>query len=159
LVFDVLGPRPAHRSGPPGPTWQMRLQWMLAHGDTGSARAALDSALRAGGGRLSTGESTPDVVYLGARLSLAVGDTNLAERTLDAPLDSLTALHTWTLRYLPLAGCLVRMMALRATLAAARGEAQTAQRWARAVVTLWSGADAALQPTVVRMKQIAAAAP
>ena len=158
LVFDVLGPRPAHRSGPPGPTWQMRLQWMLAHGDTGSARAALDSALRAGGGRLSTGESTPDVVYLGARLSLAVGDTNLAERTLDAPLDSLTVLHTWTLRYLPLAGCLVRMMALRATLAAARGEAQTAQRWARAVVTLWSGADPALQPTVVRMKQIAAAA-
>ena len=155
LAFEVLGPRPAHRDGPPGPRSAMRLQWALGRGDTGVVRAALDSLGRERRGRLSTGESTADGVYLDARLLLAVGDTNLAGQTLDAPLDSLMVLHTLTLRYLPLAGCLVRMMALRANLAAVRGDAPTAQRWARAVVTLWSGADPALQPLVRRMRQIA----
>jgi len=157
LVFDALGLRPAHRTGPPGPRQAMALQWRLAHGDTASVRALLDSLSRAGGGRLASGESTPDGVYIDARLLLAVGDTATAVRTLDAPLDSLVALHTATLQYLPLAGCVVRMMALRANLAAARGARPAAQRWARAVVTLWSGAEPALQPTVTQMRRISEA--
>jgi hypothetical protein len=135
----------------------MALQWRLAHGDTASVQALLDSLSRAGGGRLASGESTPDGVYIDARLLLAVGDTATAVRTLDAPLDSLVALHTATLQYLPLAGCVVRMMALRANLAAARGARPAAQRWARAVVTLWSGAEPALQPTVTQMRRISEA--
>jgi tetratricopeptide (TPR) repeat protein len=155
LVFDVLGLRPVHRTDPPGPHYAMLLQWRLAQGDTTHVRASLDSLSRAGGGSLATGESTPDGVYVDARLLLAVGDTTTAGRTLDAPLDSLAGLHTLTLQYLPLAGSLVRMMALRAELAAARGETRTAQRWARAVVTLWSGAEPALEPLVTRMRRIA----
>src|SRR5207247_10670536 len=61
-------------------------------------------------------------------LLLAVGDSATAARTLDAPLDSLVALHTAALEYIPLAGCLVRMMALRADLAAARGDSEVARR-------------------------------
>jgi tetratricopeptide (TPR) repeat protein len=154
LVFDALGLRPAHRTAPPGPRQAMVLQWRLAHGDTASVRALLDSLSRAGGGRLASGESTPDGVYIDARLLLAVGDTATAVRTLDAPLDSLVAVHTATLEYLPLAGCLVRMMALRAELAAARGDAPTARRWASAVAALWGAAEPALQPTVLRMSKI-----
>jgi tetratricopeptide (TPR) repeat protein len=154
LVFDMLGLRPAHRTDPPGPHPAMLLQWSLAQGDTAGVRATLDSLSRAGGGRLATGESTPDGAYIDARLLLAVGDTATAERTLDAPLDSLMTLHTMALRYLPLAGCVVRMMALRANLAMARGAQPAAQRWARAVVTLWSGAEPALQPTVAQMSTI-----
>jgi tetratricopeptide (TPR) repeat protein len=154
LAFDALGLRPAHREGPPGPHWAMLLQWRLAHGDTAGVRATLDSLSRIRGGRLATGESTPDGVYLEARLLLAVGDSATAARMLDAPLDSLTALHSATLRFLPLAGCLVRMMALRADLAAAQGDVRTARSWASAVVTLWSGAEPALQPVVTRMKRI-----
>jgi hypothetical protein len=75
-------------------------------------------------------------------------------RTLDAPLDSLVAVHTATLEYMPLAGCLVRMMALRADLAAARGDAPTARRWASAVITLWGGAESSLQTTPIRMSKI-----
>ena len=75
-------------------------------------------------------------------------------RTLDAPLDSLVALHTATLEYLPLAGCLVRMMALRADLAAASGSGPTARRWASAVVALWGGAESSLQMTPIRMSKI-----
>ena len=159
MVFDVLGLRPAHRTGPPGPHRGMLLQWMLARGDTALVRATLDSLTRAGGGALATGESTPDGVYIDALLLIAVGDTAAAARTLDAPLDSLAALHTATLHYLPLAGCLVRMMALRADLAAARGDDRTTRRWASVVVVLWGAADPALQPTVVRMSKILRATP
>ena len=158
LAFDALGLRPAHRVQPPGPHEAMRLQWSLAHGDTTLVRRALDSLARGGSGRLATGESIPDGVYVDARLLLAVGDTATAVRTLDAPLDSLVALHTATLRFLPIAGALVRMMALRANLAVARGEEQTARRWARAVVTLWSGAEPALRPTITAMNGILAPA-
>ena len=157
LVFPLMGLRPAHRTGPPGPTWHMTMQWSLAHGDTSRVRAALDSVAQAEGGRLATGESEPEGTFIDGHLLLAVGDTDTAVRTLDAPLDSLVALHTWTLKYLPLAGCLVRMMALRADLAASRGESPAARRWASAVVTLWSGAEPSLQPTVTRMRAILAA--
>ncbi len=154
LVFDALGLRPAHRTRPPGPRLEMVLQWRLAHGDTASVRTSLDSLERAHGGRLSSGESTPDGVYMNTRLLVALGDTATAERTLSAPLDSLVALHTATLQYLPLAGCLVRNMALRAELAAVRGDMSTARRWAGAVATLWAGAEPALRPTVDRMTRI-----
>ena len=131
------------------------MQWALARGDTTSARAVTKTELQQRGGLLSRDDSPPDGVYLDARLLLAVGDTAAAERTLDAPLNNLAKLHSYLLRYLPLAGGLVRMMALRADLAGTRGDGLTARRWASAVVTLWSGAEPALQPVVRRMKQIA----
>ncbi len=155
LVFDALGLRPAHRAEPPGPDREMLLQLSLAHGDTTLVRASLDSLSRAGGGSLATGESTPEMAYIHAHLLLAVGDSATAIRTLDAPLDSLAALHTATLKFFPLAGCLVRMMVLRAELAAAQGDVRTARSWASSVVTLWSGAEPALQPVVTRMKRTA----
>ena len=154
LVFDALGLRPAHRTRPPGPRLEMVLQSRLAHGDTASVRASLDSLERAHGGRLSSGESTPDGVYMNTRLLLALGDTATAERTLSVPLDSLVALHTATLQYVPLAGCLVRNMALRAELAAVRGDWSTARRWASAVVALWGGAESSLQDTPIRVSKI-----
>jgi len=155
LVFDVMGPRPAHRSTPPGPSRSMAMQWALARGDTTSARAVTATELQQRGGLLSREDSPPDGVYLDARLLLAIGDTAAAERTLDAPLNNLAKLHSYLLRYLPLAGGLVRMMALRADLAGTHGDGLTARRWASAVVTLWSGSEPALQPVVRRMKQIA----
>ena len=155
LVFDAMGSRPAHRSTPPGPSWEMAMQWALAQRDTASARATIVAEVRRRGGLLAREDTPPDGVYLDARLLLAVGDTGAAEQTLDAPLNNLSRLHSYLLRYLPLAGALVRMMALRADVAAARGDGRTARRWASAVVTLWSGAELALRPLVTRMKQLA----
>ena len=91
---------------------------------------------------------------MNTRLLLALGDTATAERTLSVPLDSLVALHTATLQYVPLAGCLVRNMALRAELAAVRGDWSTARRWASAVVALWGGAESSLQDTPIRVSKI-----
>ena len=155
LVFYTMGVRPAHRSTPPGPSQSMAMQWALAHGDSASVCAAIAAELAKRGGLLSRDDTPPEGVYLDARLLLALGDTTAAERTLDAPLNNLPRLHSYLLRYLPLAGSLVRAMVLRADLAAARGDRATAGRWATAVVTLWSGAEPALQPIVARMKQIA----
>ena len=50
---------------------------------------------------------------------------------------------------------LVRAMALRAKLAEDVGDTATARAWARAVVTLWSGADSYLQTTVREMARLA----
>ncbi len=155
LVFDAMGLRAAHRLTPPGPPLPMARQWALAHRDTMSVRAALATELAQHRGVLAREDSPPDGVYLAARLLLAVGDTAAAERTLDAPLNELSSLHGALLRYTPLAGALVRMMALRAQVAERRQDRQTAQRWAAAVVALWSGAEPALQDVVTEMRQIA----
>jgi hypothetical protein len=154
LVFQDMGARPAHRLTPPGPPWDLALQSALSRSDTAWVRTKLDAALRENGGVPADPESPPDGVYLEAQLRLAIGDTNTAERALDAPLNNLAALHTMLFRYLPLAGALVRMMALRAELATMRGQPTIARRWAGSVVALWSGAEPALQPTVTRMKRI-----
>jgi hypothetical protein len=45
-------------------------------------------------------------------------------------------------------------MALRAELAARAEDSTTAERWARNVVQLWSGADPELQPVVHRMQSL-----
>ncbi len=155
LVFDRMGLRLAHRTTPPGPPRAMARQWALAHGDTTAVRAALAAELERHHGVLAQEDSPPDGVYLDARLLLAVGDTTAAERTLDAPLNDLSSLHGALFRYLPLAGALVRMMALRAEVADQRRDPRTARRWAAAVVALWSGAEPALRSVVTRMQEIA----
>ena len=143
LVFDVMGLRSAHRTTPPGPDATMAMQWALAHGDTAFVRANLDTL---GGSH--------EYAYVTARLALAVGDTATADHKVDATLGNLMGLYSALLDYVPLAGSLVRMMALRAETAAASGDASTGRRWASAVVAVWSGAEPALQPVVMRMRTI-----
>lgn len=158
LVFDVLGLRPAHRLTSPGPPWAMAMQWGLAHDDTAPVRAGLDTLLSESGAAPSAADISSDAVYVRTRLLLALGDTSAAVRYLDGTLDNLPEVYSALLDYMPLAGCLVRMMALRAELAAALGDRSTARRWASAVVALWGGAEAALQPTEHRMLRIIQAA-
>lgn len=155
LVFHEMGLRPAHRSTPPGPDGTMTMQWALAHHDTTSVHAMLSESREANDGLPAAKDSPPDGVYTDALLYFATGDTALAVQTLDIPLNNLSSVHSAFLDYLPLAGAFVRMMALRADLAAARGEPDVARRWAKAVVALWSGAEPALQPLVIRMNQVA----
>jgi len=148
LVFEVMGQRSAHRTTSPGPDGTMTLQWALAHGDTAFVRAHLDTAA-----------TSPEYAYVAARMALSIGDTVAAQHYLDRTLGNLPTLYSALLDYMPLAGTLVRMMAFRADLAAARGQVAIAQRWGSAVAALWSGADPALQPTATRMRRLAATAP
>jgi hypothetical protein len=84
-----------------------------------------------------------------------LGDTAAATHLLDLSLNALPTLGTYLLDQLPQTATLVRGMALRAELAAKAGDSATAKRWARDVMTLWSGADPELQPVVSRMQAIA----
>ena len=147
LVFEDMGLRPAHRNTPPGPDETMAAQWALAHGDTSFVRANID-----------TMASSHEYAYLKARSFVALGDTAGAERYLDGTLENLPGVYSALLDYVPLAGGLIRMMALRAELAAAQGDIRMAARWAGAVAALWAGAEPALQPVVVRMQRILQAA-
>jgi len=155
LVFDMMGPRPTHRP-PPSFDREMVAQWGLAHGDTSLVRANLDTLLASTGPAPTADELSSDAVYERAWLMLAIGDSTGAARYLDGTLDDLPDVFSALLDYVPLAGTLVRMMALRAELASARGEAATARRLAQAVTTLWSGAEQPLQPVVRRMRFILA---
>ena len=155
LVFDVMGPRPRHRQLPLVDR-EMVMQWALARGDTSQVRAHLDTLLATTGPAPSADELSSDAVYERAWLMLAIGDTIGAVHYLDGTLEDLPDLFSALLDYLPLTGTLVRMMALRADLAAVRGETATAHHLARAVTTLWSGAERPLQPVVTRMQRILA---
>jgi hypothetical protein len=154
LVFPEMGLRPAHRSTPPGPDGTMVMQWALAHHDTAAVRALLQEEREANDGLPAAEDSPPDGVYTGALLYLAIGDTTRAAQTLDIPLNNLSRVHSSLFDYLPLVGAFVRMMAVRAELAAAQGDPEIARRWAGRVVALWSAAEPAFQPTVTRMRNI-----
>jgi len=56
----------------------------------------------------------------------------------------------------PQAAAVTRAMALRADLAAHRGDRPLAIRWAAGVVALWGSAEPSLRPTVERMRRLAA---
>jgi hypothetical protein len=117
--------------------------------------AILDSAaaLRAG---FRPGDLALDFTVQEAWLRAAAGDTATAVRQLDVVLDALPTLSS---RNAVLEGAQSAAvgwaMLLRADLAAARGETETAKRWAARVVDLWASADGALKPAVGRMKAIA----
>jgi len=102
------------------------------------------------------GDIALEHTYQVAWLRSAMGDTAGAERLLDRALGALPSLSAVSLRDATSAAAAVRAMALRAELANARGETEDRRKWARAVADLWATADSPLQPTVTRMRTLAA---
>ncbi|HUR91856.1 MAG TPA: protein kinase [Gemmatimonadaceae bacterium] len=133
-----------------------RAQRSFGRGDTVHARAILDTAL-AGRSHLRPGEISPTVVAREAFLRLAMGDTAAAIVLLDGTLDGLKMLPASTMQHPLESATLVRMMVARTDLAATRGDAATAGKWAKAVASLWAGAEGPLKPTVNRMRALAGA--
>ncbi|HEU4699460.1 MAG TPA: serine/threonine-protein kinase [Gemmatimonadales bacterium] len=159
FAFPVLGRTTLHRSD--SPNFLLQLQTAAFRQDTALVRrrlAELDT-LRAS---VRAGSLPAHGTHQEALLALQIGDTATAERRLDRLLGALSTLNEEILgaeavASVPEAAGLVRCMALRARLATLRGDTPTARRWARAVVTLWRGADVGLQPIVGRMRLLAAA--
>jgi tetratricopeptide (TPR) repeat protein len=137
--FPAGGVTPDAR--PAGPDFESVVEWQLARGDTGAARARLVQARRDVAAAFGPASLLPAHVYLQAWLSVAVRDTADAEWLLDLSLNNLAAAPTMLIGEVPQAAALVRAMALRARLASRRGAAAAARRWAARVVTLWSGSD------------------
>jgi hypothetical protein len=152
LAFPQLGAREAH-SRQAGGNYLLRLQRLLAR-DPAAVRIEL-AEIDSSRGDLRAGDVASEIVYQEAWLLVAVGDTAAAVQRLDRSLTAIPALGTALLDQVPQAAGLVRVMALRAELAAASGDAGTAARWARAVIALWRDADPELGAVVARMTAIA----
>jgi hypothetical protein len=86
------------------------------------------------------------------------GDTADAEHLLDLSLNALPTLGTGLLTEVPQAAAITRAMALRADLAARRGDRPTAKRWADGAAALWASAEPSLRPNLERMRRIAGGA-
>jgi hypothetical protein len=100
------------------------------------------------------GDVSIEYVFSEAFLLAFTGDTAGALAWLEPSLDGLSvAPPSMVARLAPAAG-LVRAMALAAQLYEARGDRASARKWAGAVVTLWRGGDAELQPAVTAMRAI-----
>jgi tetratricopeptide (TPR) repeat protein len=97
-----------------------------------------------------------DALLTEASALMWIGDEDAAIRQLDQTLGALRLTASRDLIQIYRAGALVRAMVLRADLAHRRGDAENARRWARAVDELWTDGDAFLQPTVKRMRTLAA---
>ena len=153
LAFPERGPRPVHRPKAGG-NYLLAMQWLLTQGDTAALRRSfseLDSLRRT----TRPGDVAFDATYHEAILLLQLRDTTGAVRRLDLSLNALPTLGTYLLDQLPQTATLVRGMALRAELAARRGETDTAREWSRKVLVLWSDADPELEPTLRKMRAIA----
>jgi hypothetical protein len=119
----------------------------------GRAIAVFESAQRArqsGGGGFDATESA----LTEAHIYLLRGDTTSAAAALSRSLNGLAVMPNVFLHTEVLAGTLTRVMALRAELARAQGDAALAQRWGAAVAALWANADASLQPTVRKVSSL-----
>jgi hypothetical protein len=129
------------------------LQAHWAAGDSGSVRGGLDS-LSVVRQQYVPASRTLDALYPEAELLVALGDLQGACDWLDPTLRTLPQVAPHNLTSPIRAASLMRAAALRARLAERLGDHAGAQRWASAVVTLWSDADPFLQPIVTEMRRV-----
>jgi serine/threonine protein kinase/tetratricopeptide (TPR) repeat protein len=135
----------------------LKMQQALARSDSSELKSLL-VAITNDGKTQRPGDIALDFTYQFAWLIAASGDTVGAARQLDRALGSLPSLSALSVREAASAAAAGRAMALRADIAAARGEVDERRKWARALVDLWATADAPLQPVVARMRSLATTA-
>jgi tRNA A-37 threonylcarbamoyl transferase component Bud32 len=155
LAFPALGTEPVDTAGVRD-DYLVALRQRLVHGDTAAIREQF-ARLAAARQMLRPGDVSVDAAFAEAQILLGIGDTTAAIATLDASLGAVPGMDDRVLRVVPMTAALVRSMALRAELAARRGDRATARRWAAPVVELWGGADAALAPLVAHLRSMAGA--
>jgi serine/threonine protein kinase/tetratricopeptide (TPR) repeat protein len=131
-----------------------RIQQAYATKDTRRLRTLLDSAI-ADLKLRAPADLSFDYTYQLSWLRAASGDSAGALSQLERSLNALPSVSTSSLRQAAVAGAAMRAMVLYANLASRLGRRDSAQRWARAVVDLWGGADPLLQPTVTQMRNLA----
>jgi hypothetical protein len=139
---------------PAGSNTTLRAQQAFARDRKDYAKRVLDS-IAASRDYLKPGEVSLDYTFQESWLRAAIGDTLAATRQLDLVLNSLSMQTVSLLRWIEQAAALPRAMALRAQLAAARGEDDVARRWGSGVLALWRDADPELAPVIARMRAFA----
>jgi hypothetical protein len=152
LLSPVLDPAVLDRIATPNGHKLLWAARAYVHDDRAGVRAALSSF---GADSWRGSFMTPDFVYPAARLWAGIGDTATAIQWLDHALNEVRTYDPNVLTDQPSLASFIRLMVLRAELAAATHDDATARRWATAVTVLWSRADPELQPVVRQMARYA----
>jgi hypothetical protein len=152
LAAPVIGAKPIANLGPSSEPFVLALKAYAAR-DIPRARRYLDS-LSALHADYAPGEITMDAVYTESWLHAQIGDTVAASAALDRALRGLPAALPSILASQAVAFCLGRVMALRAELAAQKGERTLATTWATALIQLWGAGDAVTARTLEKMRKL-----
>lgn len=152
LAFPCVSARALDSS--PAITPLQRAQRAFASGHASTARAILDS-LEAIRRPALPGDISLDYTLQESWLRAAAGDTLGAVRHLDRVLNAPSTFGVYIVRDDPQAAALGRALAFRAELAAHLGDVGTQQRRAADALVVWQHADAALAPTVARLRALA----
>jgi hypothetical protein len=131
-----------------------QIQQAYARHDVKLVSALLDSSAEVAR-RGRPGDKSLDFTFQEARVRLAIGDTAVAIGLLDNALGALPGFSSENLQELGAAAAAGQAMVLRARLAAARGDMNTAHRWARGVVLLWESSDPPMRVIANDMKALA----
>jgi serine/threonine protein kinase len=124
----------------------LRAQQLASAGDVAGARRILD-VRRAARGSRGTSNTSPDAVIAEALLLAAMGDSAGAAQWLD-PLLNRSSWLEWLSSNSVAAGAMIRACLLRARLATALGERESAEKWARLAGSLWHEGDPETQSQV-----------
>jgi len=124
-----------------------------AQRDVRQTRLLLDS-IAASHAEYAPGEVTMDAVFRESWLRAQIGDSAAASVALDRALRGLPAALSSIVASSAVAFSLGRAMALRAELAAEKGERTLATTWATALIKLWGRGDAVTAPTLERMRKL-----
>jgi hypothetical protein len=122
-------------------SYLLEMQWAVAHGDSERLQQLFDWLAEIRVDNLP-GELSIEGAYQEGWALLASGDTARAVDHIDRSLSALETLGEHLVIQMPQAAGLVRAMALRAELAVALGDAETARLWAEPVVALWADVQA-----------------
>jgi hypothetical protein len=155
LAFSTLGKAAIPATAPQH--YLLQMEAALAKGDTARYRKLL-AETRAARQPFRPGDYSIEGTYAEAATQLMAGDTADAEHLLDLSLNALPTLGTGLVTEVPQAAAITRAMALRADLAARRGDGPTAKRWADGAAALWASAEPSLRPNLERMRRIAGGA-
>ena len=151
LAAPVIGPKPVSELVSMDP-FVLALKAFALH-DIRQTRLLLDS-IAASHADYAPGEVTMDAVFRESWLRAQIGDTVAASAALDRALRGLPGALSSIVASSAVAFSLGRAMALRAELAARKGNRTLATTWATALIRLWGRGDAVTAPTLQRMREI-----
>ena len=158
MLFAALGPSDVHNTplkaaGVAAWHYMPDLQGMLARSEISALRNALaeiDSFRRT----QQAIDYASDLLLNRAELRLAIGDTVAALRTIQPYLDDLRNLRPSDFNHAYQPASIVRLMIMRAELAARRNDRVTARRWAAAAYELWRSGDRELAAQKQRLRYL-----
>jgi len=136
----------------------LRIQQVAAREDPASVRRLLDSLTQSRRGMRPGGISL-DRIIQEAWLAEFAGDPRGAAARLDVALTALPTLSSFIVTESVMAASVGRAMAYRAELASRLNDPASAELWASRVLSVWGHADPSLEPTLARMRRLAARQP